>query len=101
MADDEQPEVLDLGLVDAPDDGDDRKHPVGARPALPRRRVLTLGGLLAVAGGLLVQSRTSPTVTAPLPAAPVPAPPPVRLGRRAPPPPVSVTDVGHPLLGGP
>jgi hypothetical protein len=101
MADDDDPEVLDLGLVDVPDTEGDPKRPGDARPDLSRRRALALGGLLAVAGGLVVvQSRGSSTARGPFPAASVPAPV-RRRGRRAAPPLVSVTDLGHPLLGGP
>jgi hypothetical protein len=102
VADDGDREVLDLGLVDGSAGND--AGPAGAVGAeLPRRGVLALAGLVAVGGGLaVVRSSRSGPVTAPRPPAAGPTSP--RLSRRGPPvalPPVVVTELGAPLLGGP
>jgi hypothetical protein len=101
MADDEGPEVLDLGLVDAPDAHTGPAITPGVD--LPRRRVLALAGVVAVGGLALVQSHRSSPAGPRLPAgasfASVPRVP--WRGRADPPQQVIVTEAGHRLLGGP
>ncbi|HYJ76378.1 MAG TPA: hypothetical protein VEV65_12305 [Kineosporiaceae bacterium] len=77
MADDDAPEVLDLGVLNDP------AQPGPRPPGLPRRALFTLGGAAALGVGVtLVRSRTS-----------VPAP-----DARTP---VVVSDLNRPLLAGP
>jgi hypothetical protein len=105
MADDGEPEVLDLGLLDEPDADrpDTDPRPGHAAGDVSRRRLLTLAGVLAVAGGVgALQSGRSSSPLPELSAEAVPLP--VRATRwqpAAPPPQVAVIDLRRPLLGGP
>ena len=82
MADDDGPEVLDLGPVDEPAPPASTGPPSRGGPTLSRRAVVTIAGLAVVAGGAaLVRSRgstppprpASATPTAPASSSPLPS----------------------------
>jgi hypothetical protein len=104
MADDDGPELLDLGFVDDRGHDVDLGRPPALRPEVPRRRVLAVGAVAAAAGALAVLQSHRPSPASPaLPVAvPFPSPPHGdRRGPPGPPPQVVVTELGRPLLGGP
>ncbi|MGZ4613370.1 MAG: TolB family protein [Kineosporiaceae bacterium] len=109
MADDDGPEVLDLGVVGSPDQGPDGADPAGrlvptpepARRGLSRRGLVALGGLAMLGAGVAAARAASTQPSAP-PARAVPpptstgGPSPQGVGSGE----VDVTELGGPLLGG-
>lgn len=106
-ADDDAPEVLDLGVVDEP--GDPEPPPgAGGGPQqgrVSRRALIALGGLVAAGAGLAVvrQQGSAPEAARTPSSSPSPSPsrlvPPTPAASRILP--VEVTGLGGPLLGGP
>jgi hypothetical protein len=102
VANDDGPELLDLGVIDEPPTAP-VQAPGPGRPGVPRRALLALGGLAAVGGGVaLVRSRGS----APPSGAATPSPTTtrtatVRPSLSLPPGQVVVTQLPDPILDGP
>jgi hypothetical protein len=102
VSEDDRPDVLDLGVVDAPEGA--RAETAGPRrPHVRRRALLTLGGLAVVGGGVaLTRSQAS---TPPKDATPTPSPTTPEATARPTPIPlppglVAVTQLPRPLLDG-
>jgi hypothetical protein len=104
MPQDDQPEILDLGVVDEP--GEEAGAPPPRRPRVSRRGLLVLAGAAALAGGYAtVRSRGQPAAEPSPRPTPSPSPSPTASvsATTAPVPEtdaVVVTELGHPLLAG-